>query len=473
MPESVLQFPEGFVWGTSTAAYQVEGGIEEGGRGDSIWDVYARIPGKVKNGDTGRVACDHYHRYLEDIQLMKSLGLKHYRLSISWTRILPDGVGEVNEAGVKFYNDVIDALLANGIEPMVTLLHFDWPISLQIQYDGWLGGNAMQDAFVNYTRVCYERFGDRVKSWLTINEPWIVALLGYGWGVAPPARSHNAGTEPYIVAHNLLLAHAKSVGLYRREFKATQGGHVGFPLVSDWRRAKPSDDAQEFLRNEEAAERSRQFIISWFADPLYFGDYPEIIKKRAGDRLPTFTDDEKKLLKGSNDFLSLNHYSTQYTTSSEAYLNGTTPEKSSITLDEGVELSSDPLWKKTDTNWAVVPDGFGDMLQWVQKRYNPVGGIYVTENGCAWAGKDKEDGINDDFRVDFYKGYIAAMHGAIQKGVDMRGYYCWSTMDNFEWGEGFSKRFGLVWVDYETLERTPKKSAALISSIARTNTLSL
>ncbi|KAJ0396578.1 hypothetical protein P43SY_003319 [Pythium insidiosum] len=470
-----LQFPDGFIWGTATASYQIEGASEEGGRGDSIWDAFARTPGKVINGDTGARAVDHYHRFHEDIQLMKNMGLKHYRLSIAWPRIMPAGVGAVNEEGVAFYNRLIDALLANGIEPLVTLYHWDLPLALQIEHDGWLGGKLIQDAFAAYARVCFERFGDRVKHWLTLNEPWCSAFLGYGIGIHAPGRKKNAHFETYLAGHNLLLSHARAVDIYRKEFQARQGGRIGITLNCDWREPAPTSDPQALKRNEDAAERSLLFNLGWFADPVYFGDYPQVMKDRCGDRLPCFTDDEKKLLKGSTDFFGLNHYGTNYTAPSLAYLNGeptTAANPGSFSFDEGVELTSDDSWKKTDMGWNAVPWGFEKLLVWIQKRYNPANGILVTENGCAVADKTKEEAQQDDFRVEFYRGYIAGMHRAMNQGADVRGYFAWSMLDNYEWAEGYAKRFGLHWVDYETMERTPKKSALWFGDVIRSNKVS-
>ncbi|KAF1317466.1 Beta-galactosidase, partial [Globisporangium splendens] len=467
-----IRFPDGFVWGASTAAYQIEGATNEGGRGDCMWDAFSRTPGKTVNGETGAVAIDHYHRYKEDIQLMKNMGLKHYRMSISWPRILPAGVGMVNEEGVDFYNRLIDELLANDIEPLVTLYHWDLPLALVTEFDGWLGGKYIHDAFANYSRVCFERFGDRVKTWLTINEPWICAFLGFGIGVLAPGRKHNPHTEPYIVSHNLLLAHARAVEIYRNEFKEKQGGKIGITYSCDWREPAPTDDPEKAKQNVEASQRALEFALGWHADPVYFGDYPQNMKDRVGDRLPKFTEEEKKLLKGSSDFLGLNTYGTQYVEPSEEFLAGQLPPNDATgghIADQGVTLSSDPSWKRTDVGWNVVPWGIGKLLLWINNRYTPPGGIYITENGCAWPSNSKEEAENDDFRVDYYRGYIEHVRKAITEGADVRGYYAWSFIDNYEWSQGYSKRFGLHWVNYETLERHPKKSALWYGECIRNN----
>ncbi|TYZ54921.1 hypothetical protein PybrP1_000100 [[Pythium] brassicae (nom. inval.)] len=437
-----------------------------------MWDAFSRTPGKTVNGETGAVAIDHYHRYKEDVQLMKNMGLKHYRLSISWPRILPAGTGSVNEQGVDFYNRLFDELLANGIEPLVTLYHWDLPLALVTEYDGWLGGKHVLDAFANFARVCFERFGDRVKTWLTINEPWICAYLGFDIGVLAPGRKINPHTEPYIVSHNLLLAHARAVDIYRREFKAAQGGRIGITFNCDWREPAPTSDPEQAKQNAEAAERALVFALGWHADPVYFGDYPQQMKDRLGARLPAFTDEEKVLLKGSSDFFGLNTYGTEYAAPSPEYAAGLPPPSDAtggVIQDQGVVTSADPAWKKTDVGWNVVPWGFGKLLLWIQQRYSPANGIYITENGCAWPSNTKEEAQNDDFRVDFYKGYVAAMHDAITAGADVRGYFAWSFIDNYEWSAGYSKRFGLHWVNYDTLERVPKKSALWYGELMRNN----
>ncbi|KAE9342817.1 Beta-glucosidase 4 [Phytophthora fragariae] len=467
-----LKFPDGFMWGTATASYQVEGALSEGGRGDSIWDAFSRTPGKVVNGDTGEKAVDHYHRYKEDVQLMKKMGLKAYRLSIAWPRIIPAGVGKVNEEGVEFYNKLIDELLANGITPLVTLYHWDLPLALQTEYDGWLGGKFIQDAFAQYARVCFQRFGDRVKNWLTLNEPWCSAFLGYGIGIHAPGRKCKPQTEVYLSAHNLLLAHARAVEAYRNEFQAVQKGRIGITLNCDWREPAPTSDPVQKVKNEEAAERALLFALGWFADPVYKGDYPQVMKDRCGLRLPKFTEEENKLLKGSSDFFGLNHYGTNYVEPSAEYEAKIPPPNDSTGgygPDEGTKLTSDDSWRRTDMGWNAVGWGFQKLLVWIQKRYAVPNGILVTENGCAWPDRTKEEAQNDDFRVGFYQEYLVGLHNAIAEGADVRGYFAWSFVDNYEWAEGYTKRFGLHWVNYETMERTPKKSALWYGDVVRNN----
>ncbi|KAJ1562019.1 hypothetical protein HK405_000715, partial [Cladochytrium tenue] len=488
---AALRFPDGFLWGTATASYQVEGAADEGGRADSIWDVFARTPGRVANGDTGARAVDHYHRYKEDVALMKAMGVGAYRFSIAWPRILPgtglqeqlEDDGPVNEEGVAFYDALINELLANGIQPVATLYHWDLPQALEDRVGGWLGGRAIQDAFTRYARVCFERFGDRVKSWITLNEPWCSALLGYGTGVHAPGRTVRPQRETYEAAHNLLLAHARAVKVYRNEFKAAQGGRIGITLNCDWRQAAAADDDARRAANEAAAERALLFSLGWFADPVYLGDYPAVMKARAGARLPAFSDDERVLVHGSSDFFGLNHYGTAYTEPTADYAEGVPGPDDDATgsfeRDQGVVLTADPAWKRTDMGWNVVGWGFEKHLLWIQARYGAHvpsgsdGGILVTENGCAVPDRTKEEAENDDFRVDFYHEYLLAMQRAIARGADVRGYFAWSFCDNFEWAEGYNKRFGLHWVDYATMERTPKMSARFYGRVARDNAVPL
>ncbi len=287
-------FGKDFVWGTATSAYQIEGGYLESGKGPSIWDAFCTIPGKIQNGDTGNVACDHFHKFKNDIKLLKELGVNSYRLSLSWSRIMPEGKNTINEEGVNFYNEIIDELLENNITPWVTLYHWDLPLALQLEDDGWLGESII-DYFVEYADVCFKRFGDRVKNWITLNEPWVVAILGYGHGVFAPGRVSEV--EPYKVAHNLLLAHAYAVDHYRTNY-SSQNGSIGITNNCDWR--EPLTDSKSDI---DASQRALEFFLGWFADPIYLGDYPQVMKERIGEKLPEFTKKEKELLKGSSDFL--------------------------------------------------------------------------------------------------------------------------------------------------------------------------
>jgi beta-glucosidase len=456
-----LLFPKDFTWGAATSAYQIEGAHLLDGKGPSIWDAFCSIPGKIANRATGNLACDHYHRMEEDVALMKQMGLHAYRFSISWPRILPRGRGEVNHQGIEFYSKLIDTLLENGIQPWVTLYHWDLPLALQFEEDGWLG-HSIADAFANYADVCFEHFGDRVKHWITINEAWVVAMLGYGQGVFAPGRISNA--EPYLAGHNLLRAHASAVKIYREKYLPTQKGSIGITNNCDWR--EPLTDSTE---DKAAAERAMEFFISWFADPIYHGHYPESMVKRVGNRLPKFTPEDKELVHGSSDFLGLNHYTTMFAANatgqlqqSSVYGNG------GLSEDQDVNLSVDPTWELTSMQWAIVPWGCRKLLEWLDARYGHPP-IIITENGCAFDDQLVNGEVNDLQRVEFFKGYLSEIHQAIQNGVNMQGYFAWSLMDNFEWASGYEKRFGIHYVDFETLERTPKASAKWLAKVIANN----
>lgn len=436
-------FPPDFQWGVASSAYQIEGSARSGGRGPSIWDSFVTIPGKIKENGTGDVACDHYNRFREDVRLMKELGVKVYRFSISWSRILPQGRGEVNREGVAFYNRLIDELIAHDITPFVTLFHWDMPTALEFELSGFLSTES-QDLFADYAEICFHEFGDRVKHWITLNEPYVYALLGYGIAIFPPDRHSNV--EPYVAAHNMLLGHAKAVYRYRRKFRASQKGVIGITNNCDWREPLTNSTA-----DIEAAQRGLEFYLGWFADPVYFGRYPKSMVKNVGDRLPKFTNKESWLVKGSTDFFGLNHYNTKM-----AEYDPT--EKGDVTSDLQIKFTNDPNWKTTDFQWNIVPWGFRKLLIWIKERYNDPE-VFVTENGCAVGGEDDVNvARNDRMRVDFYRGFINAMWEAMQAGVRVKGYFAWSILDNFEWAEGYTKRFGIVHVDFKTLKRTPKWS---------------
>lgn len=455
-------FPNDFIWGTATSSYQIEGAAELGGKGPSIWDAFSKIPGKTNRGETGEIACDHYHKFREDIQLMKNMGVKAYRFSISWARIMPTGKDKINETGIAFYNELIDALLEAGITPWVTLYHWDLPLALQLEDDGWLG-KKIPDYFAKYADVCFERFGDRVKNWITLNESWVVAILGYGQGVFAPGRISTS--EPYLAAHHLILAHAKAVRVFRDKY-AHQNGQIGITNNCDWR--EPLTDSEE---DKAAAERALEFFLAWFADPIYKGDYPQVMKERLGDRLPKFSNEEKVMIKGSSDFFGLNHYTTMYA----AHSYGTSIEENvygngGISEDQDVDLSLDKNWKVTLMQWAVVPWGCKKMLHWIKDRYdNPE--IYITENGCSYPDELVDGVVNDQERLDFYKDYLEACQEAITEGVKLKGYFAWSFMDNFEWASGYRMRFGLHYVDFKTLKRIPKKSAIWFREVTAKNSV--
>jgi beta-galactosidase len=416
----------------------------------------------VADGDTGNVACDHYHRMEEDVAMMAALGLKAYRFSIAWSRIYPTGRGEVNAAGIAFYNRLIDTLTAHGITPWVTLYHWDLPASLQTELDGWLNP-VLVDHFAAYAKTCFEHFGDRVKHWITFNEPWVVSIMGYGQGGFAPGRVSNS--EPYQVAHQLLRAHAKTVQVFRQEIQPVHGGQIGITNNCDWR--EPLSDS---AGDRDAAQRALEFFLAWFADPIYLGDYPASMRERLGDRLPEFTAEEKAALLGSSDFFGLNHYTTMYAAESrpDSDCKSNPHGNGGISEDQGVDLSVDLDWKLSDMGWAIVPWGCEKLLHWIDARYGHPP-IVITENGCALADELKDGRVHDEERVEFYRSYLSACHDAITAGVDLRGYFAWTLMDNFEWAHGYSRRFGLHYVDFATGKRYAKDSMKYFAEVVQQN----
>jgi beta-galactosidase len=448
-PSSDHKFPNNFVWGAATSSYQIEGAIHEGGRGKSIWDTFCQEPGRISDGSNGDVACDHYHRFREDVRLMVELGLQAYRFSIAWPRIFPNGNDiEPNPDGIAFYNQLIDELLTNNIEPWVTLYHWDLPQALQDQYGGWQSRQIVDD-FGKYASTCFQVFGDRVKKWITINEAWTVAVQTYEDGTKAPAKVDNPPVDVYIAGHYLLLAHARAASIYKRDFAPRQKGIIGMSNCGDFRYPLEPDSRDDQL----AAERAMVFQYSWFTDPLVYGDYPVEMKERIGNRLPKFSESERKELLGSLDFMGLNHYSTLYASSrTNPLLFG------GYWDDMGVAFSSDAAWRKNYMGWSTNPDGCRELLVWIGQRY-PDLPIVMTENGTSEPEDDLEKAIHDEGRREYFESYIRACGEAIDRGVLLAGYFAWSLFDNFEWEYGYTRRFGICHVDFETLVRTPKSSA--------------
>ncbi|KAL9646987.1 hypothetical protein ABK040_013843 [Willaertia magna] len=469
--EPIIPFPKNFKFGTATAAYQIEGAWNEDGKGPNIWDWFSHIPGKIANNDNGDVADDHYHQVKSDIEIMKKLGLKNYRMSISWSRIIPTGLIKdgINQKGIDHYNNEINQLVDNGINVYITLYHWDLPLGIHQRYNGWLNASAIVPAFTEYADLCFGLFGDRVKEWITFNEPWVTAWLGYGTGGNSPGRctgcninGGNSSTEPYIVAHNQLLAHAQTVKLFREKYQKKQNGKIGITLNSNFNEPISNDQ-----KDIEAAERQQQFDLGWFADPVVFGDYPQVMKDLVGDRLPKFTPEEKNLLKGSLDFFGLNHYTSNYVKHNDGPQPA--PEKRTWETDSRAikltEKDGKVIGILADSDWLyVVPWGIRKILNWIDHRYNGIP-IYITENGVD-APKESslpvQTALNDTFRVDYLRSYINEVSKAILiDNCNVQAYFCWSLMDNFEWADGYSKRFGIVYVDYKSngLPRYFKNSA--------------
>ncbi|XP_030643500.1 lactase-phlorizin hydrolase-like [Chanos chanos] len=462
-------FPEGFKWSTATAAYQTEGAWRADGKGLSIWDTFSHIPGKVRNDDTGDIACNSYAKFPRDVEMLKSLKVNNYRLSISWTRILPDGtLKSLNQAGIDFYNRLVDELLAANIQPQVTLYHWDLPQALQ-DVGGW-ENDTIIDRFTEYANVMFNYFGDKVKFWITFNEPYIVANLGYNYGDFAPGVKDPTGTIVYKVAHNILKAHAEAWHLYNDNYRAKQGGIISITVNSDW--ALPRNPYKQ--EDVYAAWRYLQFFVGWFAHPIFNGDYPEVmktvIKERSlavglpKSRLPEFTPAEIQRIKGTHDFFGLNHY-----TSVLAFMVDYDINYQAYDGDRGTVVISDWSWLGSGSVWLrVVPHGLRNLLKFIKEEYgNPP--IYVTENGISEHGPVD---LNDIHRRHFYENYInQAMKAVLIDGVDLRGYTAWSLMDNFEWAMGYEERFGLFYVNRSdpSLPRTPKESAKYFTNIVNCN----
>jgi beta-glucosidase len=422
-------FPPDFLWGAATAAYQIEGAAAADGRGESVWDRFSATPGKVRGGDTGSVACDFYHRYPDDIALMRDLGLDAFRFSISWPRILPEGRGRVNERGLDFYDRLVDALLAEGITPFPTLFHWDTPQALEDE-GGW-PARSTAEAFVEYVDVVTARLGDRITHWATHNEPWVVAWLGHAWGEHAPGRTSEA--EAIAAAHHLLLAHGWAVERLRAAAPHAQVGIVLNLSHVDPASDSPADtDAQREL--DGTANR-------WFLDPLFRGRYPDDLLERFA---PPVRDGDLETISAPIDFLGVNNYFRFVVRASS---NGDLPH-----------LVRDPDAQVTDMGWEVYPDGLYKLLVRVVDDYGPPA-IYVTENGAAYGDVRVHDGaVHDPERIAYLQSHVDAVGRARDTGAPIRGYFVWSFLDNFEWSLGYSKRFGIVYVDYPTLERVPKDS---------------
>ncbi|KAM9235811.1 lactase/phlorizin hydrolase [Leptosomus discolor] len=464
------EFPKNFWWSVATAAYQIEGGWRADGKGLSIWDQFSHTPLKISNDDTGDVACDSYHKIEEDVEMLKSLKVSHYRFSISWARILPDGTTRyINEMGLNYYERLIDALLAANIMPQVTLYHWDLPQALQ-NVGGWENDTIVQ-RFKEYAELLFQRLGDKVKFWITLNEPYNTAYLGYGVGTAAPGVSVRPGRAPYVVAHNLIKAHAEVWHLYNETYRAKQGGLISITINSDW--AEPRNPHNQ--EDVDAARRYLQFFLGWFAHPIFKnGDYNDEMKRRIRERslaqglsqsrLPEFTESEKQRIKGTYDYFGLNHYTTVLTYNIN-YPAGVL----SYDSDRGVASVTDRSWLNSGSFWLkVTPFGFRKLLRWIKEEYNNPP-IYVTENGISERGAFD---FNDTWRTHYYRSYInEALKAVVLDGVDLRGYTAWTLMDNFEWAVGFDEKFGFYHVNFTdpNLPRRPKASASYYSQIINCN----
>uniref|UniRef100_A0A7N2LUS6 Uncharacterized protein n=1 Tax=Quercus lobata TaxID=97700 RepID=A0A7N2LUS6_QUELO len=477
-------FPPDFVFGSGTSAYQVEGAANEDGREPSIWDSFSHS-GKM-HGDNGDIACDQYHKYKDDVQLMVDTGLEAYRFSISWSRLIPNGRGPVNPKGLQYYNNLINELSSNGIQPHVTLHHSDFPQALEDKYGGWLSREMVKD-FTAYADVCFRNFGDRVLHWSTMNEANVFVMAGYESGFLPPEHCSppfginctrgNSSTEPYLATHHILLAHASAARLYKEKYQDQQHGFIGINLLAFW--LLPLTNKTEDVI---AARRAMDFQIGWYADPLVYGDYPDVMKKYLGSRLPAFTNFESNLVKGSFDFLGLNYYNMLYIKDDSSKLN---MDVGDFDADMAIELTvfrdetevayylsyCAAIQNDISVNkFSIEPWGLQELLEYFKQAYgNPP--IYIHENGYRAL---HNSSLEDEPRVNYLHGHIGALLNALRNGSNTRGYFQWSFLDLFELLGGFESSYGLYYIDMDDpdLKRQPKLSAHWYSHFLKTKGVS-
>ncbi len=437
---AMIKFPKDFLWGSATAAHQIEGAWDKDGKSPSIWDTYEAQAGRIKNGDTARVACDHYHLWREDVAMMKDLGMQAYRFSVAWPRILPSGRFPVNEPGLDFYDRLVDALLEAGIRPFVTLYHWDLPQRLMDKYGGWVGRDTAY-CFSDFVAVVAARLGDRVTDWITHNEPG-VAMEAYLEEGMPPGILDKKSA--YQVAHHVLLSHGLAVDALRANCKKTP--NVG--ITHDLWPVHPATDSDE---DREAAQMRWDLRWAWYMDPIAHGKYPEKAWEALGEFQPKVEPGDMQCMARELDFFGLNYYS-----------------RIVMSAEDG-ELGPQPGREYSNLNWELYPEGMYEVLDVVCNKYK-LGPVYITENGASFDDEIGPEGfVPDDKRIGYIKGCLEQIHKAISDGMDVRGYLVWSLMDNFEWSFGFSKRFGVVHVDYATQKRTPKASAKWYQKVIKQN----
>ncbi|XP_074268622.1 beta-glucosidase 12-like [Silene latifolia] len=469
-------FPD-FIFGSASSAYQFEGGASEDGKGANIWDTYThKFPGNIADGNNGDVADDSYHRYKDDVKILKEMGLDAYRFSISWSRILPYGKVSkgVNNKGIMYYHNLIDELLANGIQPFITLFHWDLPQPLQDEYGGFLSPLIVDD-FKDYADLCFREYGDKVKHWMTLNEPWSYSTGNLRVAVfsssqcsmsKPDACKVDYGTQPYLTGHYQLLSHAAAVQVYRHNYQESQKGVIGIVLNSNW--FIPYSQAKH---NRNSALRALDFMFGWYMDPVTHGDYPHTMRSLVGSRLPKFTRNQSALLKGSYDFLGVNYYTSTYA----AYAPNNKNVPPSYKTDSLVNLTfvreGIPIGPRAASDWLYVyPRGIHDLLLYIKAKYNNPS-IYITENGIDEfnvPGLPVEEALVDSTRIDYYHSHLSFIQHAIKDGVNMKGYFAWSLLDNFEWNSGYTVRFGIYYVDYRDGQRYPKSSAKWFKNFLNT-----
>ncbi|HWS71026.1 MAG TPA: GH1 family beta-glucosidase [Thermoanaerobaculia bacterium] len=441
-----FRFPQGFLWGAATSAYQIEGSPLADGAGPSIWQRFSHTPGRMTNGDTGDVACDHYNRYREDVGLLASLGATSYRFSISWSRILPEGTGRVNQGGLDFYRRLVDALLENGIRPMATLYHWDLPAALDDR-GGWLNRDVAE-WFAEYASAAFDALDDRVQFWATLNEPWVVTDGGYLHGALAPG--HRNLFEAPIATHNLLRAHGRAVQAYR-----AAGGQHAIGLVVN---LEPKYSASQSEEDLAATRRADAYMNRQYLDPVFRGSYPEEMREMFGEAWPDFPATDFDLIRQPLDFVGINYY-----------LRGVMKADPANVVEKAARVRI-PESIYTETGWEVYPAALTDLLVWFRDRYGATP-VYITENGAAFYDPPSavDDVVDDPLRVHYLREHIRAVSRAIAQGVDVRGYYAWSLLDNLEWSLGFTKRFGIIHVDFSTQKRTLKKSAHFYRDVIATN----
>ena len=444
MSQTTLKLPKDFYLGTASAAYQIEGAVALDGRGPSIWDQYVTVPGAIENGDTGDIACNHYEHWAEDVALMQKMGLNAYRFSLSWSRILPDGRGALNQKGLDFYSQLVDALLAAGITPFVTLNHFDLPQALQDDGGGWLRRDVCED-FQVFTDVATRALGDRVKHWATFNEPWELAWQGYHTGEDAPGVLLGVDA-PLAASHHVNLSHGKAMQTIRANVPDAEAGivlHLNHVAAAT---DKPEDIA--------AAKRWEGCQNRWYLDPLFRGEYPADMLELFGDLAPTVRNGDMALIQQPMDYLGLNYYRRSVV--------GAGDELPPINMER-----INPPGEYSDMGWEVYPKGLYDILTWTHNHYTPPK-IYITENGVAYNDDVGSDGkCHDEKRIAYMQGHIEQTLLAKQEGVPVEGYFCWSTLDNFEWAYGYKMRFGVIHVDYVSQKRTIKESGYLLERLAQ------
>ncbi len=435
-------FPAPFLWGAATAAYQVEGSPLADGAGPSIWHRWSHTPGRVLHGDTGDVACDHYRRWESDVGLMRELGLNAYRFSISWSRVFPEGKGRPNQKGIDFYRRLTDALRENGIQPLITLFHWDLPAALD-DLGGWLNRD-IAGWFADYATAMFRALDDRQPIWATLNEPWVVTDGGYLHG--PLAPGHRNLFETPIAAHNLLRGHGAAVAACRAVSKSQIG------IVLNLEPKTPASDSEE---DRKATSRADAYMNRQYLDPICFGSYPPELADLYGEAWPQFPDSDFRDIRQPIDFLGVNYYKRVITRNSPG------------TIIERAERVENPRAVYTETGWEVYAPGLTDILVWVHDRYGKIP-LIITENGAAFYDPPSANGnVDDPLRVDYLRAHLRAAREAMRRGVDLRGYCVWSLLDNFEWALGYSKRFGIIHVDYETQKRTIKASGRFYADVIR------